>query len=299
MMCEHVSAMLVQSVNTKCHNASKLRHDEFVSYVPEVFFSMDLFASANDCPVRHPHVGLPGHLLLTPAPLPVGGWARWARWPWRQPAPPPGRLGAITLIGHRQGQLQQRHRESALGCDCVRKFFVFFFSPRGLLRLHVTLDPELHYEAGGERNEPGCQSCRRSEALTQRQPAGRRVSCEMQNLRQRKLAGQWRHGPNAEHRTACGALGCHRQNAPPASCPTLRSRPSPTRLHKMLGVVVPAPPDLCGQNAQAMWTPSSKLGVTGELPTLCRQQCDPIPLGRSRNGAAIASDRGHEGRVAA
>ena len=35
-----------------------------------------------------------------------------------------------------------------------------------------------------------------------------------------------RHGPNAEHRTACGALGCHRQNAPPASCPTLRRRPS-------------------------------------------------------------------------
>ena len=31
-----------------------------------------------------------------------------------------GRLGAITLIGHRQGQLQQRHRESALGCDSQR-----------------------------------------------------------------------------------------------------------------------------------------------------------------------------------
>ena len=38
--------------------------------------------------------------------------------------------------------------------------------------------------------------------------------------------GQWRHGPNAEHRTACGALGCHRQNAPTASCPTLRRRPN-------------------------------------------------------------------------
>ena len=106
--------------------------------------------------------------------------------------------------------------------------------------------------------------------LTQRQPAGRRASCEMQNLRQRKLAvsiGQWRHGPNAEHRTACGALGCHSQNAPPASCPTLRRRPSQRgrgsacpqgdqALTKMLGVVVPAPP---GQNAQAMRTPSSNL----------------------------------------
>ena len=173
-------------------------------------------------------------------------------------------------------------------------FFPDFYACTGRL-----VWSELHYEAGGERNEPGCQSCRRSD-LTQRQPAGRRVSCEMQNLRQRKLAvsiGRWRHDPNAEHRTACGALGCHSQNAPPASCPTLRRRPSQRgscsacpqgdqALNKMLGVVVPAPPDLCGQNAQAMRTPSSKLRVTGKLPALCRQQCDPIPLGRSRNGAA-------------
>ena len=67
------------------------------------------------------------------------------------------------------------------------------------------------------------------------------------------------------------------------SCPTLRRRPSQRgrgsacpqgdqALHKMLEVVVRAPPDLCGQNAQAVRTPSSKLGVTGELPALCRQQ---------------------------
>ena len=33
-----------------------------------VFFSTDLFASANDCPVRHPYLGLPGHLLAHARP---------------------------------------------------------------------------------------------------------------------------------------------------------------------------------------------------------------------------------------
>ena len=68
-------------------------------------------------------------------------------------------------------------------------------------------------------------------------------------------------------------------------------------LHKMLGIVVPAPPEFCGQNAQAVRTPSSKLGVTGEPPALCRQQCDPIPLGRSRMG--LPSRRTKDTSVAA
>ena len=62
-------------------------------------------------------------------------------------------------------------------------------------------------------------------------------------------------------------------------------------LHQALGFVVPAPPDLSGENTQAMGATASEFGVTCQLAALCRRNCDPIPLRRSRLGAAIASDR--------
>ena len=133
-------------------------------------------------------------------------------------------------------------------------------------------------------------SLRASASRLQRQSAGRGRLSEVKDIAKRQVvrrAGEWWHGPNPEHGTCHGTLQSDRQDAPPATRPSLRRRhpqrgwraPGPEAqelTEELMALITPATANFRSQDDQFLWAPPCELGIARGLAPTCCSERNPI-----------------------
>ena len=147
----------------------------------------------------------------------------------------------------------------------------------------------------------------------QRQSAGRGRLSEVKDIAKRHVvrrAGEWWHGPDPEHGARHGTLQSDRQDAPPATRPSLRRRrpqrgwraPGPEAqelTEEVMALITPATANLRSQDDKFLWAPPRELGIARSLAPTCCSERNPIAGICAGDRATGAGQGRHERRVCA